>query len=46
MGVIADWFHRSSPLGKEIDFDYRKLFSIQYRTENNSKQIARVSEKI
>jgi hypothetical protein len=29
------------PVKKEIDFEYRKLFSIQCRTENNSKEIAR-----
>jgi hypothetical protein len=29
------------PVKKKIDFEYRKLFFIQRRTENNSKEIAR-----
>jgi hypothetical protein len=28
------------PVKKKIDFEYRKLFSIQLRTKNNSKEIA------
>jgi hypothetical protein len=31
---------RVRPVKKDIDFEYRKLFSIQRRTENNSKEIA------
>jgi hypothetical protein len=30
---------RVQPVKKEIYFEYRKLFSIQHRTENNSKEI-------
>jgi hypothetical protein len=29
------------PAKKKMDFEYRKLFSIQHRTENNSKEIGR-----
>jgi hypothetical protein len=32
---------RVRPIKKEIDFEYRKLFSIQHRIENNSEEIAR-----
>jgi hypothetical protein len=32
---------RVRTIKKEIDFEYRKLFSIQHRIENNSEEIAR-----
>jgi putative IMPACT (imprinted ancient) family translation regulator len=37
---------RVQPAKKEIDFEYRKLFSIQHITENNSKEICRSLQKI
>jgi hypothetical protein len=40
---LAIWIGsgRVRPVKKEIDFENSKLFSIQCRTENNSKEIAR-----
>jgi hypothetical protein len=37
---------RVRPVKKEIDFEYKKLFPIQHRTENNSKEIAISLQKI